>query len=434
MTSSRVRRPTHVLDDDPTGTQSVANAPVILWSHRNDEDPLVPSDDVVYHLTNTRAFTPQAAGDFVTRVVERIVASVPSARIVLRGDSTLRGHMYEEYQAAAKATHEETPVLLLVPAMPDAGRITVNGVHYVVDGDTRRPVASTPYAADPRLGYRNSHLLQWAEERSGGSLRATRGRVVTLDDLRANGAGSVTNAITTLSQAGHASVCAVDAETDDDLKVVARGLVAAEDAGARVLVRSAPPFAAILGNSLATSLRPMPLSDNVLVVCGSFVPLATRQLASLAKDYPGAIVEADIDALLGTPLAEQVRLADLLDTRLRDLNVAVLATPRHPPTSEMSFDDSLHIAETLAGVLRQMATLPNVVIAKGGITSATVASQGLGADTALVEGPAMTGVAIWRVDNDSTATRLLVVPGNVGCDDLLTDLVSRVVTTQKPVE
>lgn len=434
MTSSQIRRPTHILDDDPTGTQSVQNAPVILWAHHRHDDPPIPSDHVVYHLTNTRAFTPNVAGVFVNRVVERIVAAEPSARIVLRGDSTLRGHMYEEFEAAAKAAYEETPVLLLVPAMPDAGRITVDGVHYVVDGDIRRPVASTPYAADPRLGYRNSHLLQWAEERSEGSLTATRGWVVTLAELRAKGSNAVADALTTLSQSGHASVCAVDAETRDDLRIVARGLVAAEDAGASVLVRSAPPFAAILGNSLATSLQPVPLSDKVLVVCGSFVPLATRQLASLAEEYPGAIVEADVDSLLRTPVAEQARLADLLDTRLNDANVAVLATPRNPPTSHISFDDSLRIAETLARVLRQVAALPPVVIAKGGITSATVASQGLGADSAWVEGPAMTGVATWRVDHDATTTRLLVVPGNVGSDSLLTELVTEVVATMEPSE
>ncbi len=420
-------RPTHVLDDDPTGTQSVEAAPVVLWPHDDRAEPQLPSGRVVYHLTNTRALMPTAAGEFVTRVVERIVAVEPSARIVLRGDSTLRGHVYEEYQAAAKAAFQEPPVLLLVPAMPDAGRVTVNGVHQVDDGQTRRPVASTTYAADPRLGYKSSQLLEWAEERSAGRLPADQGRLVTLDDLATRGADVVAETLIEMSRLGGAAVCAVDAVDHGDLATIAEGLVASEDGGANVVVRSAPPFAAILGNCLATLLRPVPRADRVLVVCGSFVPLATRQLASLSAVFPEAVVEANISALLETPAAEQARLAAALDTRLQDGNVAVLATPRRPPTSDVSFDDSLRIAQHLAATLRHLSELPSVVVAKGGITSATVASVGLAAKTAWVEGPAMTGVATWKMGDADGAVRLLVVPGNVGSDDLLTELVSRVI-------
>ncbi|GMQ93846.1 MAG: four-carbon acid sugar kinase family protein [Acidimicrobiia bacterium] len=422
-----ISRPTHILDDDPTGTQSVQDAPVVLWPHHDGVEPNVLWNPVVYHLTNTRALSPSGAGDFVARVADRIIAAEPSARIVLRGDSTLRGHMYEEYLAVAEVAFRERPVLLLVPAMPDAGRVTINGVHQVDDGRTRKPVASTPYAADPRLGYSNSHLLAWAEERSGGALSARRGAVVALGDLRTRGVDAIVESLIPLSRSGIASVCAVDAETNDDLRIIAKGLLAAEEAGADVLVRSAPPFAAILGECLATSLRPVPRSDKVLVVCGSFVPLATRQLASLSGEYPGAVVEADLDALLESPASEQARVADRLDTQLRRADVAILATPRRPPTSEVPFGDSLRIAENLAGALRQMTDLPPVVVAKGGVTSATVASAGLAADTAWVEGPAMTGVATWRVGERDSAVRLLVVPGNVGSDDLLTELVSNIV-------
>lgn len=427
MVGRSMGRPTHILDDDPTGTQSVEAAPVVLWPHNDRPESPLPSGRVVYHLTNTRALTPMGAAELVVRVVDRIIAIEPSARIVLRGDSTLRGHVYEEYKAAAKAAFHEPPVLLLVPAMPDAGRVTVNGVHLVDDGQTRRPVASTPYAADPRLGYRNSELLEWAAERSAGALPANHGNLVTLDDLATRGADAVAETLIDMSRLGRAAVCAVDAVTHDDLEIIAEGLAASENAGANVLVRSAPPFAAILGNCLATRLRPVPQADRVLVVCGSFVPLATQQLASLSAVYPDVVVEADIRALVESPAAEQARLAAALNERLQNVNVAVLATPRNPPSSKVSFDDSLRIAEHLAATLRQLPELPRVIVAKGGITSATVASVGLAAETAWVEGPAMTGVATWKVGDADGAVRLLVVPGNVGNADLLMELVSKVI-------
>ena len=51
---------------------------------------------------------------------------VPDAAVVLRGDSTLRGHLLEEYLGLRDVvTPSGWPVLLLVPALPSAGRITI---------------------------------------------------------------------------------------------------------------------------------------------------------------------------------------------------------------------------------------------------------------------------------------------------------------------
>lgn len=419
-------RPTHILDDDPTGTQCVEAARVVLWPPGKGPDRVIPADSAVYHLTNTRALTPEEAGAMVGRVVGRIVASQPSARIVLRGDSTLRGHVFEEYEAAADVAYSVPPTLLLVPAMPSAGRVTANGVQLVDDGRTRRPVASTPYAADPRLGYHNSQLLEWAQERSRGRLPARRGRVVALGALRRRGPDVIAEELVSMSNLGEASVCAVDAETHGDLEVIAAGLVAAESQGANVLVRSAPPFAALLGGCFAETPRSAPRSEKALVVCGSFVPLATRQLEALSVRFPGSVVQVDLDALVARPGPEQDRLATALDRRLEVSDLAVLATPRSAPSAGLGFGESLRIAENLAAVLPLLRRLPSVIIAKGGVTSATVASVGLGADTAWVEGPAMSGVATWSVARDSRETRLLVVPGNVGSDRLLAELVSEV--------
>jgi len=422
-------RATHILDDDPTGTQCVESATVVLWPAAASGGRAIPAPPAaVYHLTNSRALTPTQAGARVKSVAGHILAAQPSARIVLRGDSTLRGHVFEEYEALAGMAFPAPPVLLLVPAMPAAGRITVDGVHLVDDRGERRPVASTPYAADPRLGYRCSHLLEWAEERSGGALAARSGRVVGLRDLRETGGSALTQSLIDRSRAARPVVCAVDAETHEDLALIAAGFQTAEAAGANVLVRSAPPLAAVLGECLAGSFRPPPRSEKVLVVCGSFVPLATRQLAALCGGDSGSILEADLKALVADPQVEQQRLAKMIDDRLAKSRVAVLATPRAAPTRDVSYAESLEVGESLAAVLPLVAKLPSVVISKGGVTSATVAAVGLGAETARVEGPSLPGVATWQVGHGRGATRLLVVPGNVGSDDLLAELVAAVLS------
>jgi uncharacterized protein YgbK (DUF1537 family) len=63
---------------------------------------------------------------------------------------------------------------------------------------------------------------------------------------------------------------------------------------------------------------------------------------------------------------------------------------------------------------------PDVVIAKGGITSAVTLLVGFGKSEADVLGPVLPGVSRWRASFD-----YLVVPGNVGDERLLVDLVDR---------
>src|SRR5207253_2206905 len=90
--------------------------------------------------------------------------------------------------------------------------------------------ALSPEQAAARVGafsYRSARRLEWAEERSRGALRADAGREVQLDELRATGAAAVADALADLAASGRPCVLAVDAETDDDLALVAAGYAAA---------------------------------------------------------------------------------------------------------------------------------------------------------------------------------------------------------------
>ena len=80
----------------------------------------------------------------------RALAGAPDARLVLRGDSTLRGHLLEEYRgvSATSICPGEWPPLLLVPALPSAGRVTVGGVHLFERDGRRVPLHETEYARD----------------------------------------------------------------------------------------------------------------------------------------------------------------------------------------------------------------------------------------------------------------------------------------------
>ena len=70
---------------------------------------------------------------------------------------------------------------------------------------------------------------------------------------------------------------------------------------------------------------------------------------------------------------------------------------------------------------------PSVLIAKGGITSHVTLPTGVGADAAEVAGPLADGVALWRATRpDGAAVAYVVVPGNVGDDDLLARLAAAI--------
>jgi uncharacterized protein YgbK (DUF1537 family) len=134
-----------VLDDDPTGTQSVADLPVLtrweetdfLWafSCRAETGPA----PTVYVLTNSRSLDPAGAAarnkEVVTNALKAAAKTGTKLGFVSRSDSTLRGHypLETDVMAAtlAEVSGESTDGVVIVPAFPDAGRITIGGVHYV---------------------------------------------------------------------------------------------------------------------------------------------------------------------------------------------------------------------------------------------------------------------------------------------------------------
>jgi uncharacterized protein YgbK (DUF1537 family) len=419
-----------VLDDDPTGTQAVAGVPVLLeWDDVLLRETAAAGPRAIHVLTNSRAYPPARAREVVAGAAAAAVAAIEGARFALRGDSTLRAHLLEEYLALRDTVFPgRTPPLLLVPALPAAGRVTIGGVHLLEGGGERTPLHETEYASDPNFAYPDARLLQWAEDRSGGYFPRKRGREVGLEALRSEGGVAVAAALVALAESGRAAVCAPDAETLADLQAIAEGLRLAEARGAEVVVRSAPTFVGVLAGNLACQRVNTPArAGGVLVVCGSWVPATTRQLAALADAHPGALVEVDVVALASEDARSEVeRAAAAASERLAGGGLAVVATQRERPT-DVGFDAGGRIASNLAAVAGLVRPRPGVVVAKGGITAAVTARSGLGARRATVHGPLVDGVALWTLDAPGDAKIPYVVfPGNVGDDGTLLEVVDAI--------
>lgn len=415
-----------MLDDDPTGVQMLAGVRVLLeWDPQRVQRAL-DGRTAVHLLTNARALSPRDVPSVVASAGRAASRGAPEADLVLRGDSTLRGHLREELLGL----HDVLPwtrraPVLVVPALPSAGRVTVGGVHMLERNGARVPLDVTEYAHDGVFSYSTSQLLAWAEERSGGLLPAQAGRGLDLGELRSLGPRHVASVLADLCSADRSAAFAPDAETIDDLQLIAEGYGLARDAGCAMVVRCAPAFVGILSRTIAVEHAPAPsANDGLLVVCGSYVSTTTRQLSRLRQSRKRAFVEVDVAKLTDDRApAEVARVVGKASYLIATDGLAVVATERHRPPRTTSLHAGQQIAGGLAAIVRALDPRPRVIVAKGGITSHVTLSDGLGVKEAEVVGPVLPGVSYWRAESAGRAVDYLVCPGNVGDDELLLTLV-----------
>ena len=438
-----------VLDDDPTGTQSVADLPVLTswesddfawaFAQRIDGTPA----PAVYVLTNTRSLDPETTASRNREIVTNSLHAAETAGItvgfVSRSDSTLRGHFPLETDVISATLLSRTGIgtdgVVLVPAFPDAGRITIGGTHYLRGDDGAvTPVADTEFALDATFGFTSSDLDDYVAEKTGGSA----GAVIRLDlSTIRSGAEGIADA---LEAAADAIPVVVDAVTEDDLRALALGLEESERRGKKLLYRVGPPFVrARIGQGERTPLTAEDVfmgldapASGGLVVVGSHVGLTTRQLDALVARRPEArLVELDVEAVLDperrhTGVAEAVRaVVDGLPS-----GEVILHTSRRLIRSddpEQSLEFARTVSRAVVDVVRStIAETPvRFVIAKGGITSSDVAAHGLSIRRALVRGPMLPGiVSLWQpADGPAGSIPFVVFAGNVGTDTSLADVV-----------
>jgi uncharacterized protein YgbK (DUF1537 family) len=409
-----------VLDDDPTGVQTLGGLRVLLSWDPARLQVLLERVTAVHLLTNSRALAPAEARELVGTATAAVKEARADAAVVLRGDSTLRGHILEEYLGVCDGGgFARYPVLLLAPALPSAGRVTLGGVQYLERDGARVPVHLTEFAHDGVFSYKSSRLLEWVEERSQGFFPASRGTEVGLDAIREQGADAVVKAIVDGRRDGPAAI-AVDAETSGDVEAIAAGFKSAQREGADVVLRCGPAVAGALGDATASGLVEMPFAEEVLVVCGSYVSQSRRQLDALELRHPGATVEVDAHDLASANGGAAARAASAVGERLQSDGLAILATPADRPDGLVDLASGLQIARGLAEIVRKVDRPQAVTVVKGGVTSAITMRIGFGAVEADVIGPVLLGVAFWQAFDEHGRSRdVLVVPGNVGDDELL---------------
>ena len=437
-----------VLDDDPTGSQSVQQVPVLTrWEEDDVKWAFSQPSDVFFVLTNTRSLDESETAALLLDVLttlDAVASQLGQGYAVLsRSDSTLRGHFPLETDVIAgfAADHGHPyDAVMITPAYLEAGRVTTGDVHYARSGDLFVPVGSTDYAADATFGFRGSNLRDYVEEKTAGRVKAEDVVSLTIEDIRLGGPSRVAEILTACHDE---TPVIVNAVLEADLEVVALGALNAEEAGTAILYRTGPSFVPVRAGLVR---RPPVTHGQIfggrnrpghgLVVVGSHVDLTGRQLERLLE-LPGMIrVELDVPGVLDAARRDAILndTAQVLMEALRGSDV-VLVTSRNRVTGKTA-SSSLAIARqvsaSLVALVKRVRAQSDVswVIAKGGITSSDVATAGLGVRRANVLGQLFPGVvSVWITENSEgqghdEGLPYVVFAGNVGDDTSLAEAVS----------
>ena len=417
-----------VLDDDPTGSQTVHSCLLLMgWDIPTLRLGLADPSPIVFILTNTRALPPEQAAAITRDVCQNLKTAIAAEGIqdfliVSRSDSTLRGHYPVETDVIAT---ELGPfdAHFIVPAFFEGGRITCDSIHYLMVNGSATPVHETEFARDSVFGYSTSYLPDYVAEKTRGRIAATDVERFLLADIRA---GSLERLLALSSN----RCAAVDGETQADLDRFAADLLAAAAQGKRFLFRSA---ASILTALAALPPQPVAATDMAqyvrgdrpgAILVGSHVKKTTEQLEKLLQEPGIAGIEVPVAQLIDCTDAKR---QELLTTVLNAAKTAYDAgqTPAiYTSRQELSFESTqvrlqfgAAVSALLMDIVRHLPSDIGFLISKGGITSNDVLSSGLALTAARLLGQIIPGCSIVRTPADHPQfpdLPVVLFPGNVG--------------------
>lgn len=442
MTETRII----VLDDDPTGSQTVHSCLLLTrWDVATLKEALCDNAPLFFVLTNTRSMDAARAAEVTRDVCVNLAQALDelarSGRpinplIVSRSDSTLRGHYPVETDVIAEQLGP-FDAHFLVPAFFEGGRVTRDSVHYLMVDGKPVPVHETEFARDSVFSFRHSYLPDYVEEKTAGRTGAEQVERFLLKHIRAG----ISDRLMTLS--GN-RCCVVDAETQDDLDRFCAQLLQCATRGKRYLFRSA----ASLLTSLA-QLPPQPVAPQAMrayvrstgagaVIVGSHVHKSTVQLRQLLA-MPGVTpIEVNVDRID----SDRDAVLDAVLVTARGAHIAGDTCVIYTSRGERTFPDQAtrlafgeRVSALLMDVVRGLPTDLGFLISKGGITSNDVLSSGLALRAARVLGQIAPGCSVVRCDDNHPrypGMPVVIFPGNVGDDLALARVWARLAGVAEP--
>jgi uncharacterized protein YgbK (DUF1537 family) len=435
-----------VLDDDPTGVQTVHDIPVYTdWRPETIAQAFSEYGSMFFILTNSRSMTTpqtQATHMEIAKNIDKGARKTGKDFILIsRSDSTLRGY-YPLETECLRDTLESlgSPVFdgeIIYPFFMEGGRYTINDIHYVKEYDWLTPAAQTEFAQDKSFGYHHSYLPNWCEEKTQGAYRAEDVVCISLDDLRARRVDVVADQLRGIHQFGKVIVNSIDYA---DTAVFSAALIRVLNEGKRFMLRSAAAVTKVLGGvsdqpllSKEQLIAPVMHNGGIILV-GSHVNKTTQQLGALRESgLPLTYLEFDVRTALEKDGLdrEAARTTSAAEDEIRSGRSVVIFTSRTCLDIDSGDKDaqvalSARISEAVTSVIGNLLVQPAFIIAKGGITSSDVGTKALRVRRAMVMGQVQPGIPVWMTGKESKFPGMpyIIFPGNVGGITTLRDIVT----------
>ncbi len=431
-----------VLDDDPTGIQTVHGINVYINMDKADIDGAVKNEKIFYIQTNSRGMVEseceKADAFLAKKLCEAAKKYNKELHIISRGDSTLRGHYPLETDTlrhtVVACQSRDFDGEIIAPCFFEGGRYTYNDIHYVADGDTLTPAGETEFAKDTTFAYNSSDLKEYVKEKCSQESRCVS---IPLEMLRAQDIEGVEKIL--LSCKDYTRVI-LNALCYEDIEVFVLALLRAQQKGKRFLYRTAAAFVRVFGAidykeplSHADFMKITNGGKKGIVTVGSHVKKTTLQLNKLLT-HPNCVpVELDANALIKDDyLIELTKKRDITLDIYNSGKLPVVFTSRAVLTKGENMDNlklSTTISNRFTEFIDMLPITPDFFIAKGGITSADMATKACRITKALVEGQALPGIPVIKAGADSRWPGLLYIifPGNVGSENALYDAVCKII-------
>ena len=440
-----IKRKIIVLDDDPTGIQTVHSIPVYTcWDRAVLRQIMQDRHKLIYILTNSRALTTAETIKLHRKLTSDLIKITlkegKEFLLISRSDSTLRGHYPVETQTIYEelSKSEEIDGEIIIPFFFEGGRFTFNNVHYIKEQGLLIPIAQTEFSHDTVFGYKSSNLKEWIEEKTVYQYTASKITSITLKILREK---DIEGILQQLLKVNNFNKVIVNAVEYTDLKVFLIALSESISRGKNFLFRTAASFVQIIGGIYS---KPLLKSEFLypqkkpsvpgLIIIGSYVQKTTQQMEKLKELSDLFWIEWEVN---------QAKMLESLNTEIERVTAEVekgfntgkdvcVYTSRKYSKSDSKIKNSneyfifsSRISEGLVRVVQALKIKPSFIVAKGGITSSDIGVKGLRVKKAMVMGQIQPGVPVWELGPESRfpGVPYVVFPGNVGTDDTLKKVV-----------
>lgn len=424
-----------VLDDDPTGVQTVHDISVYTnWEKESIRQGFEEENNLFYVLTNSRGFTAEQttkAHKEIAAVVDEIARETNKEYIFIsRSDSTLRGHYPLETEILKTDYEHNTGKTIdgeiLCPFFKEGGRFTIDNVHYVKYGNELVPANETEFAKDKTFGYRAASMPEYVEEKTKGAYKAEDVTCISLEDIRNVNIDKIEEQLMAVKDFRKIIVNAVDYV---DVKVFCVALYRAMSKGKVFMFRTAAAIVKVMGGVTDQPLLTREqmvvneTSNGGIIVVGSHTDKTTKQVECLKELTAVEFIELDATLVKDDKAfeAEVQRCLAKEEECIRAGKTVCCYTTRALITADTGDKEdelrlSVKISDAVQSLVGRLSVTPGFVIAKGGITSSDVGTKALAVRKANVLGQIRPGIPVWQTGKESRfpLTPYVIFPGNVG--------------------